>query len=131
MYSRRGAGARCRGTAVGTGLNTRIGFAEKVRGRVEAAGRIELDDAQADELWSTKKTFVLLMPPTMVLALIPMGARSKSAFLSGWFFMGVMYVVTQGVAEYGLRPAAKDVLKVVGKTIAGLAGLGACLGFAY
>ena len=33
-----------------------------------------------------------------------------------------MYVLTQGVAEYGMRPTPLGVLKVVGKTILGFMG---------
>ena len=33
-------------------------------------------------------------------------------------------VLTQGVAEYGMRPTPLGVLKVVGKTVLGFAGFG-------
>ena len=62
------------------------------------------------------------MPLTMVVALIPMGTRVQSDFLNGWKIMVAMYVFTQGVAEYGLRPTPVGVLKVVGKSLSGFVG---------
>ena len=64
----------------------------------------------------------MLMPLAMVIAPIPMGTRVQSDYLRGWMVAVFMYVLTQGVAEYGMRPTPLGVLKVVGKTILGFMG---------
>ena len=66
--------------------------------------------------------FIVLMPLAMVIAPIPMGTRVQSDYLRGWMVAVFMYVLTQGVAEYGMRPTPLGVLKVVGKTILGFMG---------
>ena len=67
--------------------------------------------------------FIVLMPLAMVIAPIPMGTRVQSDYLRGWMVAVFMYVLTQGVAEYGMRPTPLGVLKVVGKTILGFVGI--------
>ena len=69
-----------------------------------------------------KEVFIVLMPLAMVIAPIPMGTRVQSDYLRGWMVAVFMYVLTQGVAEYGMRPTPLGVLKVVGKTILGFMG---------
>ena len=68
------------------------------------------------------QVFIVLMPLAMVIAPIPMGTRVQSDYLRGWMVAVFMYVLTQGVAEYGMRPTPLGVLKVVGKTILGFMG---------
>ena len=70
------------------------------------------------------QVFIVLMPLAMVIAPIPMGTRVQSDYLRGWMVAVFMYVVTQGVAEYGMRPTPLGVLKVVGKTLLGFVGFG-------
>jgi hypothetical protein len=81
----------------------------------------------ATELWWTKKTFVVLMPIAMVLAPIPMGTRVQSDYIKGWMIAIFTYILTQGIAEFGLRPSAVAVLKVMGQSILGFIGLGVAM----
>ena len=114
-----------------------VGFEEKLRRRVEYAGRITLSEEHAAELWWTKKVFTIMIPSTIVLAPIPMGYNIQSRYLTGWMIVGLGYIATQGIAEYG-RPETRDkgikgVAKAVGWTlghaILGTIGLGVSLAF--
>ena len=89
-----------------------------------------------------------MMPLAMIITPIPMGTRVQSDYIKGWMVAVFMCkqngmprhsldpfqrptrmpvrtdVLTQGVAEYGMRPTPLGVLKVVGKTVLGFAGFG-------
>ena len=91
------------------------------------------------------RVFIILMPLAMIITPIPMGTRVQSDYIKGWMVAVFMCkqtasldpfqrrptrmpvrtdVLTQGVAEYGMRPTPLGVLKVVGKTVLGFAGFG-------
>ena len=59
-----------------------------------------------------------------VIAPIPMSTRVQSHYIYGWLSAILLYITTQGVAEFGLRPAPLAVLKILGKTVLGFVGLG-------
>jgi hypothetical protein len=109
-----------------------VGLEEKLRRRVEYAGRIKLSEEQATELWWTKKVFTIMIPSTILMAPMPMGYNIQSRYIMGWMIVGLGYIITQGIAEYGRRETRqKGVAMAVGWTIAhavlGTMGLGVCL----
>ena len=109
-----------------------VGLEEKLRRRVEYAGRITLNEEQAMELWWTKKVFITMIPTIILLAPMPMGYNIQSRYVMGWMVVGLGYIITQGVAEYGRRETRqKGLAMAVGWTIAhavsGTVGLGVCL----
>ena len=44
-----------------------------------------------------------MMPLAMIITPIPMGTRVQSDYIKGWMVAVLMYVGTQGLAEYGMR----------------------------
>lgn len=101
-----------------------VGVDERLRARIEIAGRVQLSDEMAEELAWTKKVFIFLMPLATLVAPVMMKSGVQSNYIKAWMVTVGLYVGTQGIAEYGVRPNPLSVLKIAGKTLLGFIGVG-------